>query len=122
MGISQICQTIKNYFSNTRPPVERIPTLLLACSLVKRPGLSTITSVANIVKDLNMLCINTGPMPDGSPNLTVAYTYAVVNEIYRALKMDSVVQVAINPNSINVVVGGNMGTNPMPVDGSGITR
>jgi len=122
MGISQICQTIKNYFANTRPPVERIPTLLLACSLVKRPGLSTITSVANIVKDLNMLGINTGPMPDGSPNLTVAYTYAVVNEIYRALKMDSVVQVAINPNSINVVVGGNMGTNPMPVDGSGITR
>jgi hypothetical protein len=111
MGISQICESIKNYFSNTRPPVQQLPRLLLVCSLIKRPGLSTITSVANIVKDLNMMGIPTGPMPDGSPNLTVAHSFATVNEIFRALRLDAVVQVGVGPAALNIQVGPAMGTN-----------
>jgi hypothetical protein len=111
MGISQICKTIKNFFQTTRPPVQQLPRVLLACSLIKRPGLSTVVSVANIVKDLNMMGIPTGPMPDGSPNLTVAHAYAVTKEIFRALKLDAVVQVAIGPAALNIQVGPVMGTN-----------
>ena len=111
MGISQICETIKNYFSTTRPAVQQLPRLLLVCSLIKRPGLSTITSVSNIVKDLNMMGIPTGPMPDGSPNLTVAHTYAVTKELYRALKLDAVVQFGIGPAALNIQAGPYMGTN-----------
>jgi hypothetical protein len=111
MGISQICNSVLNYFSTTRPSVQQLPRLLLVMSLMRRPGLSTITSSSNIVKDLNMMGIPTGPMPDGSPNLTVAHTFAMVNEIYRALRLDAVVQVGIGPAALNVQVGPAMGTN-----------
>ena len=111
MGISQICETIKNLFTNTRTPVQQLPRILLVCSLIKRPGLSTIVSVSNIVKDLNMMGIPTGPMPDGSPNLTVAHAYAVTKEIFRALKLDAVVQVGVGPAALNIQVGPAMGTN-----------
>ena len=111
MGISQICESIKNFFKTTRPPVQQLPRMLLVCSLIKRPGLSTIVSVSNIVKDLNMMGIPTGPMPDGSPNLTVAHAYAVTKEIFRALKLDAVVQVGIGPAALNIQVGPVMGTN-----------
>jgi len=111
MGISQICESIKNFFSQTRPPVQQLPRILLVCSLIKRPGLSTIVSVSNIVKDLNMMGIPTGPMPDGSPNLTVAHAYAVTKEIFRALKLDAVVQVGLGPATLNIQAGPYMGTN-----------
>ena len=81
------------------------------CSLLKRPGLSTIVSVANIVKDLNMLGIPTGPNPDGSPNLTVASTYAITKEIFRALRLDAVVQVGGGPMTWDIQVGNLKGTN-----------
>ena len=92
MGIQQICQTIKNYFNNVRPPFPQLPRLLLVCSMIRRPGLSVIQSVANITKDLNKLGIPTGVMPDGSANLTVGFTFANTNEIYRAIKKDASVQ------------------------------
>ena len=111
MGISQICQSIKNYFSDTRPPAQQLPRLLLVSSLIKRPGLSVITSTSNIVKDLNMMGIPTGPMPDGSPNLTVAHAFATTKEIFRAMKLDAVVQVGMAPGTLNIQVGPAMGTN-----------
>ena len=111
MGISQICESIKNFFQTTRPPVQQLPRMLLVCSLIKRPGLSAVVSVANIVKDLNMMGIPTGPMPDGSPNLTVAHAFAVTKEIFRALKLDAVVQVGVGPAALNIQVGPVMGTN-----------
>lgn len=111
MGISQICESIKNFFQTTRPPVQQLPRMLLVCSLIKRPGLSAVVSVANIVKDLNMMGVPTGPMPDGSPNLTVAHAFAVTKEIFRALKLDAVVQVGVGPAALNIQVGPVMGTN-----------
>ena len=111
MGISQICKSIKDYFNTAREPVQQLPRILLACSLGKRPGLSTIVSVANIIKDLNMMGIPTGPNPDGSPNLTVAVTYGIVKEVFRALKLDAVVQVTTGCASLNIQAGPFMGTN-----------
>ena len=112
MGISEICESLKKYIiTDTRGPVQQLPRPLLACSLIKRPGLSPIVSTANIVRDLNMVGINTGVMPDGSPNLTVAYTYAIVKEIFRALRLDAVVQVTTGCASLNIQAGPYMGTN-----------
>lgn len=109
MGISEICQSIKNFFETERPPVQQLPRPLLACSLMKRPGLSTIVSVANIVKDLNAMGIPTGANPDGSTNLTVAVTYAIIKETFRALKLDAVVQVGTAPGAADIMVGNMWG-------------
>ena len=110
MGIAQICQTIKNYFNNVRSPFPPLSTILLVCSMIRRPGLSVIYSVGNITKDLNKLGIPTGPMPDGSPNLTVAHTFAMTKEIYRGIKKDMIIQGGTVPGTGLVqVVGGNAG-------------
>lgn len=82
----------------------------MVCSMIKRPGLSAIQSTANIVKDLNRLGIPTGPMPDGSANLTVGVMFASTKEIYRAMKKDASVQVGFMPGSIPIAGAGG-GTN-----------
>lgn len=113
MGIEQICNTITNFFSNVRPPFPQLSRLLLVCSMIKRPGLSVIQSTANIVKDLNKLGIPTGPMPDGSANLTVGLVFANTKEIYRGLKKDASLQVGFTPGSFNIVgLGTSTNTNP----------
>ena len=113
MGIEQICQTITNFFNNVRPPFPQLSRLLLVCSMIRRPGLSVIQSVANITKDLNKLGIPTGSMPDGSANLTVGFTFANTNEIYRALKNDASVQGGVQPGTLMVQAGPYPGTNIM---------
>ena len=103
MGIQQICNTIKNYFKDTRKPVSMLSGILIACSMCKRPGLSTIRSTANIVADLSKLGIPTGTMPEGCDNMTVAYSYAQTDELFRALRKDAYLQGAFQPGSLNFV-------------------
>lgn len=110
MGIKQICDTITNFFNNARTPFPQLNAMLLACSLRKRPGLSTIQSTANVVKGVNKLGIPTGQMPNGMSNLTVGVAYAIVDEVFRALREDASVQGAAAPATANVVVAGPSGT------------
>lgn len=109
MGIQQICQSIKNYFNNVRPPFPQLPRLLLVCSMMRRPGLSTIQSTANVTKDLNMLGIPTGPMPHGCMNMSIGYAYAYINEIFRALKHDASIQGGNLPGTAEFQVGPTVG-------------
>jgi hypothetical protein len=118
MGIEQICKTISNFFDNIRPPFPQLSRILLVCSMIRRPGLSTIQSVSNIVKDLNRLGIPTGPMPDGSANLTVAFTFANTKEIYRGIKKDMSIQVGIQPGSAMVTAAGANSGGPVVVQGT----
>ncbi len=121
MSIEQICNTIKNFFSNIRPPFPQLSRLLLVCSMMKRPGLSTVQSTANYTKMLNELGIPTGPMPDGSPNLTVAIGYSNFHEIYRAMTKDASVQVGFQNGSMAVTAFGANGGGPVTVQGMNIS-
>lgn len=121
MGIEAICNTIKNLFDTVRAPFPQISRLLLVCSMIKRPGLSTIHSVSNVVKDLNKLGIPTGPMPDGSPNMTVAHTFANINEIYRAIRKDMSLQVGFNVGSMLFKGIGAGASGPIVVDGTNVS-
>lgn len=117
MGIEQICKTISNFFNNVRPPFPQLSRLLLVCSMIRRPGLSVIQSVANITKDLNKLGIPTGSMPDGSANLTVAFTFANTKEIYRGIKKDASIQVGIQPGSMMLTGFGSNAGGPVVIQG-----
>lgn len=122
MGIQQICQTITNFFNNVRPPFPQLSRLLLVCSMIRRPGLSVIQSTANIVKDLNKLGIPTGPMPDGSANLTVGAFFASTKEIYRGFKQDASIQVGVQPGSIMFTgTGANRG-GPIVIKGTNMSE
>ena len=121
MGIEQICQTISNFFNNVRPPFPQISRILLVCSMIRRPGLSTIQSVSNIVKDLNRLGIPTGPMPDGSANLTVGAFFASTKETYRGIKHDMSIQVGIQPGTATIFGTGANAGGPVTIFGSVVT-
>lgn len=118
MGIKQICETITNYFNNTVSPFPQLPRTLLVCSMIKRPGLSVIRSVTNITKDLNKLGIPTGPMPDGSMNLTVGFTFASTKETQRSIKKDMSIQTSITPGSSTVIATGGNAGGPVAVTGT----
>ena len=115
IGIKQICDSIINYVDKRIKPFPQIPRPLLTCSMMKRPGLSVIRSVSNITKDLNKLGIPTGPMPDGSPNLTVAVAYAITKEVFRALKFDAVVQSGTVPGTFEIIYGSTNASNGLTV-------
>ena len=118
MGNKQICDTITNYFNNSVGPFPQLPRSLLVCSMIKRPGLSVIRSVTNITKDLNKLGIPTGPMPDGSMNLTVGFTFANTKEHQRSIKNDMVVQASLAPGGATIVAQGANGGGPVTVAGT----
>ena len=117
MSIKQICESITKLFTNALPPFPQLPRILLVCSMIKRQGLSAIRSTSNIVKDLNKLGIPTGPMPDGSPNLTVAFAFASTKEYFRALKKDASVQVGVQPGSMMITGFGANAGGPVNIQG-----
>ena len=117
MSIKQICESITKLFTNALPPFPQLPRILLVCSMIKRQGLSAIRSTSNIVKDLNKLGIPTGPMPYGSPNLTVAFAFASTKENFRALKKDASVQVGVQPGSMMITGFGANAGGPVNIQG-----
>ena len=86
-------------------------------SVVDAIGNTPIVKLNNITKDLNKLGIPTGAMPDGSANLTVAFTFANTKEIYRGVKKDASVQVGFQPGSMMLTAFGSNGGGPITVQG-----
>lgn len=121
MTIEQICNTIEKFFSKINIPVPQIPSILRWCAGISKPGLSNILSISNVVRDLSKIGIPTGYMPDGSPNLTVAFTCAMINEDTRRNVEDLSIQCAIGQGSVQfsgiaTTIGG-----PAPVTGVNVS-
>ena len=121
IGFEKINKAIETLLKSARKAVPTINGFILACSLMQRPGLSTLVSVANIVKELAKLGIPTGKGPDGSDNLIVASIIKVMDENYRALREDGVIESAILPGTLTFVGTGANGGGPVVVTGPNIT-
>ena len=120
MTIADISNSIKSLFNITRQPAPEIPGMLMAIGCTQKPGLSTVVSTGNIVKAISKHGIPTDPMPDGSENKTVAYTIAVVEEIFRAIREDANIQVAHTPGAISVITTGANSGGPVVSQGVNI--
>jgi hypothetical protein len=120
MTIADISNSIKSLFNITRQPAPEIPGMLMAIGCTQKPGLSTVVSTGNIVKAISKHGIPTDPMPDGSENKTVAYTIAVVEEIFRAIREDANIQVAHSPGAISVLTTGANSGGPVVSQGINI--
>lgn len=119
--IQKICQSIENLMTSIRPPANIIPGIIMICSLAKRPGLSTIISVGNIITDLAQKGFKTSKNPDGSANRTNLLVESVVSEVYRALKNDMNTQVAFEPGSMAFTGTGTNSGGPVIVNGVNTT-
>ena len=119
MNVKTICTTLKNVAEKTiRAAFPQIPAIVLLCSLAKRPGLSTIMSIANIVQRFKEKGIPTEPNEDGTPNLNVQMAYIIADEIYRALREDANIQGACAPGAVNFLGSGAGPSGPITVTGS----
>ena len=120
MTISDISNQIKNLFDFSRQPAPEIPGMLMAIGCAQKPGLSSKVSVGNIVRVLDKHEIPTDPMPDGTENKTVAYTIAIIDEIFRAIREDANIQVAHSPGAITIMASGANSGGPVVSQGINI--
>ena len=102
MSIETIADKIKSLINTARKPFPLFPAIIMICSCIKRPGLSSIVSAANIIATNAKIGIPTGKNPDGSPNLINAFVKNMVDEVVRAIQNDMQVQVAFKPGDIQI--------------------
>lgn len=121
LGIESVTNAIRDLFDNKlRSAATIIPGIIMICSLAKRPGLSCLISFGNIVQELEKSGMPTGPLPDGTPNMMNKMVHHVVCEVFRALKEDANIQVALPPGSVNIVATGGNSGGPVTVMGPNI--
>ena len=121
IGTANVVNSIKNFFQSTlRNPAPLISGIVMICGLAKRPGLSCILSTSNVIQDLSKMGIPTEDMPDGSPNLMNKMVHSMMCVIYRALKEDANLQVALEPGAVTVQTQGANAGGPIVTVGTNI--
>ena len=110
INTESVVSGIKQVFENIRKPANVISGIIMACSLAKRPGLSCMLSVGNIIQDMSKQGIPTDTLPDGTPNLMNKMVNSVICEVFRAMKEDANIQTVMPAGSITITAnGGNVG-------------
>lgn len=108
--VTTIANGIEKAFSFVRPPLAEIPTLLMLCSMLKRPGLSAIALTSAIIQRLPEAGINTDVNEDGSQNKILSFVRIIAEELVNEIKENARVDVAITPGSVvSLGTGANAG-------------
>lgn len=122
MNIQKICDGIEKAIQMCRVPLTYIPGILLVCSAVQRPGLSALIIASNIIKRQTEAGAPCGPSADGSQNVAEAMEVIRVEEMVKAIKMDSRVQVGIPIGGIQITGSGANSGGPVQITGFNINN
>lgn len=123
MSIGSIIDKINSFLQALDAKITKVipmPAIFLLCAAMSRQGLSALRSLSNVCKQLEEAGIPTGPNPDGSPNLVVLASYAIIKEIYRAQTEDAVVQGGIQPGEMMLLSQGANSAGTVVSTGSNI--
>lgn len=120
MNIQQICDGITKAIDSIRVPFTYIPAIILVCSAVQRPGLSSMIIASKIIKRQSEAGAPSGPAADGTENVAEAMERIRVEEMVRALKMDSRIQIGIPIGGIQITATGGNAGGPVTVTGFNI--
>jgi hypothetical protein len=123
MKVGKIINKINSFFQAVDAQLTRVipmPAIFLLCAAFSRQGLSPLRSLSNVCKELEAAGIPTGPNPDGSPNLIVLASYAILKEVYRAQTEDAVVQGGIQPGEMMILSQGANSGGPVVSTGSNL--
>ena len=101
-SIQKISEWVEKAISKSRTPLTVIPSIILVCSAVQRPGLSAKSIAANIIRRQSEAGAPVGRAKDGSQSISEAMEVIRVEEIVKAIKMDARIDAAIAPGSIQV--------------------
>lgn len=116
MNIGSVIDKINSFFQAVDAKITKVmpmPAIFLLCAALSRQGLSPLRSLSNVCKLLEEAGIPTGPNPDGSPNLIVLASYALLKEIYRAQTEDAVIQGGVMPGEMMLMSQGSNSAGPV---------
>ena len=120
ISVKEICDKIEALISKVRIPLPPIPAVLIACSAIKRPGLSALFMASKIMRRLSSEAGGyIGNLPDGTKNIMDALILITCETIVDAIKNDMKVETVISPGSIVV---GPEGVNVGFIKSDGIAR
>ena len=117
MNISQITKVIDSAMATARKGFTLLPSLILFCSSIKKPGISTILTTAKIISELGKNGFPTGPNEDGSTNMFNQYTKIMVDNIFTELKDNMQVQVSLPYGAVPIIGFGANGGGAVTVHG-----
>lgn len=108
--IDKIIDKVNGVFDKIMTPAKTLPKLLLLCTILKRPGASALNAAARIIHNNGAMNISTESGPDGSTNYINAYTYNIVKEVFREIKLHGVVHCVLPKGALQMVgTGANAG-------------
>ena len=118
MNFSELTTTIHNVISGDKFKAAQIlPTALLLCVSLRRPGMSAMEATSEFTEFLAGLNIPTGKNTDGTDNLIIAAAYGLFKASMNQQKMRGRVSIAGAPGAISFTgTGGNAG-GPVVVKG-----
>ena len=123
ISVQEICKRIENLISTVRIPLPPVPAILIACSVIKRPGLSSMLMASEIIRRQAEAGAYFGPLPDGSANIMEAMERVRCETIVNMIKNDLKIEASINPGSIIIQNNdGSTGSNISFVKAEGIAR
>ena len=93
-SIQKISEWVEKAISKCRTPLTVIPSIVLVCSAVQRPGLSAKSIAANIIRRQSEAGAPVGRAKDGSQSISEAMEVIRVEEIVKAIKMDARIDAA----------------------------
>ena len=108
INVEEICKRIDGLISKVRIPLPSIPSVLIACSVINRPGLSAMLMASEIIRRQPEAGAYFGPMPDGSKNVSEAMERIRCEVIVNAIKSDAKVEASIPPGGIITAYGPNL--------------
>lgn len=112
-----MAKSISSMIESVKMPSPTIPSVILALSTIKRPGLSAIDIASNIIRRQSEAGAPYGPAEDGTQNVSEAMERIRIEEIVKALRLDSRIQVSIPIGGIQIFgVGANSG-GPVTITG-----
>lgn len=128
--VQTIADGITSAFEFTRPSLTAIPSIIMICSVMQRPGISAIALASAVISRLPEAGINTDALDDGSQNKITAFVRIFSEEIVKEFKNNARIDVAVTPGMITSVgMGGNAGgpvtvisSNTIPTTINGILR
>lgn len=118
--VDKICDFISSMTTKARGPLQTIPAIILVCSAINRPGLSSMLIASNIIRRQSEAGAPMGPAKDGGANIAEAMERIRVEEIIKAIKMDSKVQIGIPIGGIQFTGTGANAGGPVVISGFNI--
>lgn len=109
-NLTNLIKNITYALNVSKTPANILPPMLNKSVSLARPGMSAYKIASEVIKNNNLIGIQTEKNPDGSENVINQFVYNIVKCVVDAIKNDAVVQATVPGGSVLVSSqGGNAG-------------